>query len=1107
MPDFNPKVPSETPDFINRSRGATPIESTKSTFAGVTDTLSPLVKGASDLFSATVDAGDKFIKKTIEDEAYNKVDAVREEFGVEAATNLQEDVTVKQLPNVIARSGEELDLLDRQHRSGKLKTSHYTARLNSISRQLRQKYPAYRTEVDQMISKITGMNPANELVDQLRRESAVTEKPDPLRQFIISNKSYINEGEASAILSGALSLDQATIRVAGKASAEKQNELRVAQFNASLTEGKVDDRMFEETATRDVFQTISIAFTDKDSPVAKNVSSMQEAVTNLQASLNNGVPDAAQKTALIGQMQQLQGRITAMANEKIVGYQSKGMKASIADSLRTSVKGIFDSMTENITNGNYGALKADAAFIDALQTSDKANVLMIPELRKAAAISSTLGPQTLNTYLSSSNGKNLAGFELALRKAELQGVWANGTSVKALTERGKTSGVNNPDYFRTVLDDVIKSSLNQEKDSLPMAVQAKAMESLYGPNNQGFLASVKGNGGNISDLEAKRRVYNLMTSTQQAETAQKLGGETWENYKQWVLDSGINLNRTVFNDLNNQVIDRREFEIKMDPKSLQLEAIPVPGANVDTITRERMKVIEPVNSVLRSISQVYSLDKDPEKAREVFQRMFSQYIDLNRQGDPRGAVEKASDYIGGVISNALKGDPKIRAEAEQNLERIGNSISDFARGDPSSVVRTDITKPNYRLPNLSGGSSANDVKGGSGEDALLPLERGSVLPLTTDPNTGQTYFDLESGLTGPLVSGLKYFKEVYEKGYDPSDPEQVKKLAGSAFDIASTIGGAGMLTPKPKNAVGMFGGKLGASRMEELGFSGITKKALDSADVLEKEGFKPDDIARELNKFIKEGSKEFSELGGFSKGADGNWRFEISDHNFKLKNEVTEEIFNPEKLSVAKAVGLQQVLKDSSYNTLIKIYPELKGLKIELEMGPTDGYFIPSTKEIKITAPTKEQMESVLIHEVQHAVQIIEGFARGGAPFKKSPASEEIRRSREFVKDSVDDLNAKISDLYTEMQNLPLKNLSGPEYKRELQGIREEIRTKEGTKKVLERVQEGGESPSVESYRRIAGEVEARNADTRSNFTPEQRRETPPEKTEDVRRRKQTVVK
>jgi len=42
-------------------------------------------------------------------------------------------------------------------------------------------------------------------------------------------------------------------------------------------------------------------------------------------------------------------------------------------------------------------------------------------------------------------------------------------------------------------------------------------------------------------------------------------------------------------------------------------------------------------------------------------------------------------------------------------------------------------------------------------------------------------------------------------------------------------------------------------------------------------------------------------------------------------------------------------------------------------------------------------------------------------------------------------------------------------------------------------------------YRRLAGEVEARNVETRMDWTPEQRRDTPPWHTEDVPRDQQIV--
>ncbi|WP_103642149.1 LPD23 domain-containing protein [Campylobacter concisus] len=100
---------------------------------------------------------------------------------------------------------------------------------------------------------------------------------------------------------------------------------------------------------------------------------------------------------------------------------------------------------------------------------------------------------------------------------------------------------------------------------------------------------------------------------------------------------------------------------------------------------------------------------------------------------------------------------------------------------------------------------------------------------------------------------------------------------------------------------------------------------------------------------------------GWYKDKDGAWKFEIDDSPAKIKNQ------NADKLG--------DLLE---HKELFKAYPELKDIKIKKiidEKGENLGYYDPNKKEIAINNIGDK---STLMHEVQHAIQDIEGFARGG---------------------------------------------------------------------------------------------------------------------------------
>ena len=119
---------------------------------------------------------------------------------------------------------------------------------------------------------------------------------------------------------------------------------------------------------------------------------------------------------------------------------------------------------------------------------------------------------------------------------------------------------------------------------------------------------------------------------------------------------------------------------------------------------------------------------------------------------------------------------------------------------------------------------------------------------------------------------------------------------------------------------------------------------------------------------------------GWFKDKDGAWKFEIGDNKARL---------NPNFQSGGR---LGELLE---HEELFKAYPELKDIKIKKiidEKGENLGYYDPNKKEIAINNIGDK---STLMHEVQHAIQEIEGFAKGsgakGENYRLSHGEAEAR--------------------------------------------------------------------------------------------------------------------
>ncbi len=115
---------------------------------------------------------------------------------------------------------------------------------------------------------------------------------------------------------------------------------------------------------------------------------------------------------------------------------------------------------------------------------------------------------------------------------------------------------------------------------------------------------------------------------------------------------------------------------------------------------------------------------------------------------------------------------------------------------------------------------------------------------------------------------------------------------------------------------------------------------------------------------------------GWIKGQDGKWRFEIDDSSASLVGKAFQNLKDGQK------VDLQDILH---HPELMENYPQLKGIKVALD-GNLRGYdavYEPSNRTIRFSGEgvkNRSRAFNALLHETQHAVQVIEAFDTGGTP-------------------------------------------------------------------------------------------------------------------------------
>lgn len=317
--------------------------------------------------------------------------------------------------------------------------------------------------------------------------------------------------------------------------------------------------------------------------------------------------------------------------------------------------------------------------------------------------------------------------------------------------------------------------------------------------------------------------------------------------------------------------------------------------------------------------------------------------------------------------------------------------------------------------------------------------------------------------------GLDEFEKAIVPSDTPSDVIDALKKAG--IDVSSYERG----NAEDRQKVTMDA----INSSDNIRFSLAGERGAAAADKAEERTFRMDNlsVARKMEEKKKD-AKAIKMATGWERGADGKWRYEMPDAKIKdtmdvggghiVKRYEDDMLWNGGKLfDVIDAPEL------------FKAYPQLKGVRIDTDAimndMPSHGEYDSKTNTITIHADELKYMNDILNHEIQHAIQGIEGFATGGSP----------TTIRCEVKKRFNEVTKQIKQLRAEGKEDEAKAL---------------IEKNRGLYDAYMK------NDDFNSYKSLAGEVEARNVQERMNMTPEERRKTLAESTEDVARKDQIFL-
>lgn len=221
----------------------------------------------------------------------------------------------------------------------------------------------------------------------------------------------------------------------------------------------------------------------------------------------------------------------------------------------------------------------------------------------------------------------------------------------------------------------------------------------------------------------------------------------------------------------------------------------------------------------------------------------------------------------------------------------------------------------------------------------------------------------------------------------------------------------------------------------------------------------------------------------FSSMADKMQRFEIGDMGFKFKKTKLEL----DKYGFPKE-GSRTLGDIVDHPELFKQYPFAKDIKLQekgegsLTLGskPSGGAnYNPGTNTIEAHHLTDsagyvdERTLRNIIHEIQHAIQEKEGFAKGGSPLE----SVMTRTEANSIMNQIEELNQLLS-----------KNVGKPEY----------VQIMEERDRLSRYYRNSTPEKGYERYKNLAGEIEARDAAARMGLAEAQRATTLPYSSENI---------
>jgi len=631
-------------------------------------TLGSLFEGLGTVLGTTVSAVDEGIQRNIKNDARAGVDAIQGDQGVNLGVQNANSTSPAMTPKGVSDGLAEAKRLTEAQQAGRFSDTYYWGRLESLSRELRARYPGYREIIDQNLAGMTGSVPANalrrsilsEYESQQANQNAQAKEQNT---FVQRNFDSIPPELAQKWIAG--QRDPQTFaaiqqQVAGRDWLKGQQQRITADISTQQAQnaftGDKAAKSFSDLSTAVVNDGITRAIDGGPG----GIQGVFQRVTQLQASGQAIPPEQQQQT--LGAITAARAAAEADLRRRLTSPVSPGSSATFRSTINDEAKvesiianalKPYDTILNLVTNKEYGLAAAAANYVKASKERDMAILQNNDAWRKLQALSG-LGDQTVSGAVmqTSEGGK--------LRDAGARAILNLNTSGTLQPP----DGTNDPGQQI----DNLKNNTRSDSNDRPQAIKTQMMSWAEALSNPGLAASatanaarnIFGTNGSTQDFLKKfvgpeqKKVYGMLTSPAVTARMQAVSAgdpNLWNNYRSWAEAALNSVARGEAASLQEGIdATMGGFKVVFDDKSNRFVSVPTSGMS-DFMQAGGYGFISPwtsavngVNAALSNLEGIYRAEgSDPNlKIKEAVMR-----LSVNPNGSPKqeGFVQRLMNSV------------------------------------------------------------------------------------------------------------------------------------------------------------------------------------------------------------------------------------------------------------------------------------------------------------------------------------------------------------------------------------------------------------------------------------------------------------------------------